>query len=321
MWCRSQRVARVSRVVTPTATQAAVPSSCARGQRSLLSSAFGGEGGGAEEKGHAALVRREFAKQAQRNYDNQAASSDAMLSWISGHLAGDLQPSLRVLDVAAGTGRMSRLVAPKVKEVIAVDLTEEMMAVGKEQAQTAGLNNIHWVVSKAQQMPFMDNAFDVVVSRLAVHHWDEPQSIVSEMARVCKPGGKVVLIDIVTPEDLTDAQGDRLNHLERLRDPSHVCFWRLSELFGFLKKARPALSVLPLVDRRDNQVFLDQWLELTNTPSASRKAITDALQAELDGGGQQKDTNSLVTGFRPDRSADGSLHFVHSYVLLSAQKQ
>jgi hypothetical protein len=49
-----------------------VPSSCARGQRSLLSSAFGGEGGGAEEKGHAALVRKEFAKQAQRNYDNQA---------------------------------------------------------------------------------------------------------------------------------------------------------------------------------------------------------------------------------------------------------
>jgi hypothetical protein len=115
--------------------------------------------------------------------------------------------------------------------------------------------------------------------------------------------------------------GDRLNHLERLRDPSHVCFWRLSELFGFLKKARPALSVLPLVDRRDNQVFLDQWLELTNTPSASRKVITDALQAELDGGGQQKDTTSVVTGFRPDRSADGSLHFVHSYVLLSAQKQ
>jgi hypothetical protein len=68
-------------------------------------------------------------------------------------------------------------------------------------------------------------------------------------------------------------------------------------------------------------VFLDQWLELTNTPSASRKVITDALQAELDGGGQQQDTTSVVTGFRPDRSADGSLHFVHSYVLLSAQKQ
>merc|ERR1712093_128576 len=265
MWCRSQRAARFSRGAVAPTTRAAAPPSCARGQRLLLSSTLGG----AEEKGHAAIVRKEFAKQPQRNYDNQAASSDAMLSWISGHLAGDLQPSLRVLDVAAGTGRISRLVAPKVNEVIAVDLTEEMMAVGKEQARAAGLNNIHWVVSKAQQMPFMDNAFDMVVSRLAVHHWDEPQSIVSEMARVCKPGGKVVLIDVVTPEDLTDAQGDRLNHLERLRDPSHVCFWRLSELFGFLKKARPALSVLPLVNRRDNQVLLDQWLELTNTPSTS----------------------------------------------------
>ena len=102
-----------------------------------------------------------------------------------------------------------------------------------------------------------------------------------------------------------------------------MCFWRLSELYSFLKKARPALSVLPLVDRRDNQLFLDPWLDLTNTPSANRKEITDALLSELDGGGQQqKDTaTGLVTGFRPDRSADGSLHFVHSYVLLSAQKQ
>jgi hypothetical protein len=49
--------------------------------------------------------------------------------------------------------------------------------------------------------------------------------------------------------------------------------------------------------------------------------ITDALQAELDGGGQQKNTTSVVTGFRPNRSADGSLHFVHSYALLSAQRQ
>ncbi len=51
--------------------------------------------------------------------------------------------------------------------------------------------------------------------------------------------------------------GDRLNHLERLRDPSHLCFWRLSELFSFLKKARLALSVLSLIEWRDNRLFLD----------------------------------------------------------------
>jgi SAM-dependent methyltransferase len=240
-----------------------------------------------------------------------------MLSWIREHLAGDLRPSFRVLDVAAGTGRMSRLVAPNVKEVIAVDLTEEMMAVGKEQAKMAGINNIHWIMSKAQQMPFMDNAFDVVVSRLAVHHWNEPQSIVSEIARVCKPGGKVVLIDIVTPDHLTAAQGKRLNDLERLRDPSHVFFWRLSELFGFLEKACPTLSPLPLVDRKDNQVSLGQWLDVTDTPDASRKEISTALEAELERG--QTDGGS-ITGFRPHRSADGNLHFIHSYAFLAAQK-
>jgi len=73
-----------------------------------------------------------------------------------------------------------------VKEVVAVDITKEMMAVGRDAAIKEGHKNISWVQSDARKIPFADASFDLVVSRLALHHWPQPQTIVNEMARLCR---------------------------------------------------------------------------------------------------------------------------------------
>ena len=64
-----------------------------------------------------------------------------------------------------------------------------------------GFNNIEFHRGDAAQLPFGDASFDLAVTRLAIHHFDKPANIVQEMARVCKPGGRVILVDITSVDD------------------------------------------------------------------------------------------------------------------------
>ena len=66
---------------------------------------------------------------------------------------------------------------------------------------TIGINNIEFHRGDAAKLPFGDASFDLVVTRLAIHHFDKPATIVHEMARVCKPGGRVILVDITSVDD------------------------------------------------------------------------------------------------------------------------
>jgi ubiquinone/menaquinone biosynthesis C-methylase UbiE len=286
------------------------------------------------EVDHDAVVRREFAEQAARGFDSQSASTEEMLVWARQAL--DLRSNHRVLDVAAGTGRISRTVAPYVREVVALDITQEMMDVGKKEAQQAAIHNIDWVLSRAQQMPFEDNSFDLVVSRLAVHHWKEPQVILNEMSRVCKSGGHVAIIDIVVPPHFAHKQ-DQINHWERLRDPSHVAFLTIPQLQHLFESARPRLRLCTaethpkvgqlgygagIVDMRDNFNLFQRWFNLTNTPETVRKEIVQAMEAELN---EQANTNTtttgkMVSGMQPSRDDQGRLRFVHKYVVALAER-
>jgi SAM-dependent methyltransferase len=88
------------------------------------------------------------------------------------------------------------------------------------------VRNVRWVVGDVCPLPFGDAAFSVVTCRYALHHFPDPRAVVSEMVRVCAPGGRVVLADVfITPE-----RAEAFNHLERLRDPSHVRALTLDEL-------------------------------------------------------------------------------------------
>ena len=117
--------------------------------------------------------------------------------WIS----CPLEKEFRVLDVAAGTGHLSRAIAPHVREVTAIDITPEMLAQAREETARSNLDNISFEEGNAEQLPYEADHFDLVVSRLAIHHFENPIIQLQEMVRVCKPHHRVAIIDLLAPED------------------------------------------------------------------------------------------------------------------------
>ncbi|MBO8155094.1 MAG: class I SAM-dependent methyltransferase [Bacillaceae bacterium] len=126
--------------------------------------------------------------------------------------------SWKVLDIATGGGHVAKTLAPHVHQVVALDLTEDMLI--STRSFLNELANILYVIGDAEHLPFLDETFDVVTCRIAPHHFPDPEKFVQEASRVLKSGGTFLLIDNVVPEDRTLA--DYMNTFEKLRDPSHV---------------------------------------------------------------------------------------------------
>jgi ubiquinone/menaquinone biosynthesis C-methylase UbiE len=162
-----------------------------------------------------ASIREEFKKQAASWGKNEVSPQ---LRWVVERL--DLEPEDEVLDVAAGTGLLSRAISPHVKRVVALDLTPEMLAQGRSEVARQKIENVQFEQGAAERLPYADASFDMVATRFSVHHFQNPGAVVQEMWRVCCPGGSLVIIDIVSSEDRDLAK--RYNDLERLRDPSHT---------------------------------------------------------------------------------------------------
>jgi SAM-dependent methyltransferase len=105
---------------------------------------------------------------------------------------------MRVLDVAAGTGNASLPAAQRGAQVTASDLTPELLDAGRRRAEDAGLE-LDWVEADAEQLPFEDEAFDVVMSSIGAMFAPHHQDVADELVRVCRPGGTIGLLSW-TPE-------------------------------------------------------------------------------------------------------------------------
>lgn len=103
-----------------------------------------------------------------------------------------LAPGMRVLDIAAGTGNVALAAARAGASVTASDLTPELLAVGADRARTLGAA-IEWVHADAQDLPFADDSFDVVLSCLGVIFAPDHLRAARELLRVCRPGGTIAL--------------------------------------------------------------------------------------------------------------------------------
>lgn len=114
--------------------------------------------------------------------------------------AAAISAGQRVLDVAAGTGNASIPAAQRGAKVTASDLTPEILAAGKARPEAAGLD-LEWVEADAENLPFGDASYDVVMSSIGVMFAPHHQQSADELARVCRPGGTIALM-CWTPEGM-----------------------------------------------------------------------------------------------------------------------
>jgi SAM-dependent methyltransferase len=188
--------------------------------------------------------------------------------------AAGAQGHQRVLDAGCGTGHTALAFAPLVAEVVAVDLTEAMLMQGRKLARDRGITNIAFQRGDVERLPYPDGSFDLVTSRYSAHHYPHPLAALRQFARVLKPGGAFLLVDVVAPD--APAQDTFLNAIELLRDPSHVrdhtvAQWRdMIESAGFTAEA---LAEWPL------RLEFESWVARMNTPFL---AITQ-IRALIDG--------------------------------------
>ncbi len=106
-------------------------------------------------------------------------------------IQGDIGHANRVLDVAAGTGNVSLFLAKYVQHVDCLDIESKMIAVAREKAEKAKIENISFHVQSAYELNFPDAVFDVVVILNSLHVMDTPRSALNEARRVIKPKGLI----------------------------------------------------------------------------------------------------------------------------------
>lgn len=187
---------------------------------------------------------------AERRAAQQAAHADALAGRLGSLLA--LRGEERVLDVGCGAGALAYAVAPRVREVVAVDSDPAMVEVARAQAPA----NVRVQLGDGERLPFGSGEFDVAATLRTLHHTERPDLLVSELVRVTRPGGTVLVVDQLAPDDEQRAQ--ELDAFERARDSST---WRvlpereLRDLFDRLGLALQRTEVETV--RRDLEAYLD----------------------------------------------------------------
>lgn len=191
-----------------------------------------------------AEIQASFTRQAEDFESRRMSFSKAdYLAYMVSKIAPTKEAT--ILEVATGTGVCGRALAPHVRRVTCLDMTPAMLAVGKAQAEQAGLNHMSFVLGDAAALPFPDVGFDIVLSRLAFHHFPAVEPPFAEMVRGLRPGGRLLLIDMEASAEPLRESRDRI---EQLRDPSHVRIavgrgcWRCTPPTGLPQTAarRPA---------------------------------------------------------------------------------
>jgi SAM-dependent methyltransferase len=112
-------------------------------------------------------------------------------------------PGMRVLDVAAGTGNASIPAAQRGATVTASDLTPDLLDAGRKRAEADGVE-LEWAEADAENLPFEDASFDVVMSSIGAMFAPHHQDVADELVRVCRPGGTIGLLSW-TPEGMIGA--------------------------------------------------------------------------------------------------------------------
>jgi ubiquinone/menaquinone biosynthesis C-methylase UbiE len=196
---------------------------------------------------------------ADRRAEVQAARAAGLAALLDELLV--LDGDERVLDVGAGTGAFSFALAPRVREVVAVEQDDELA----ERARADAPPNVEVLTGNGEHLELEPFSFDLVGCLRVLHHTRRPEVMVAELARMTRPGGTILVADQLAPVDPLAA--GELNLFERARDPSTTRVLSDTDL-------RALFDANNLVLRREKVVHeqrdLDAYLDLAGCEGAER---------------------------------------------------
>ena len=119
-------------------------------------------------------------------------------SWEAmGHFLLHLTPKIKIVDLGAGEGLLSQLLARRAEEVVCIDNSPKMVEFGSELAKKNGFTNLTYKLGDIEEVPLEDQVFDLALLSQALHHAQHPQQAIQEAFRILKPGGQLVIIDLL----------------------------------------------------------------------------------------------------------------------------
>jgi SAM-dependent methyltransferase len=184
------------------------------------------------------------------------------------------QPVLtdRALDVATGTGNTALTIAPFVSSVIGLDMAVKMLEQAKKRALEEGFTNANFLEGSAEDLPFDDSSFSLVVSRHAPHHFRDVPKFLSEVVRVLEPGGRFVMADQVTLEAPNKSW---IDEFQRTRDPSHFMQRTIEEWQELARVAGLSWTTHQIVPYR---LEFDWWTEASGCTSERLVKLIELLE-------------------------------------------
>ncbi|MDJ0447806.1 class I SAM-dependent methyltransferase [Methylocystis sp. JR02] len=223
------------------------------------------------ERTHETVVAAQFGPRARAYVQSAVHAQGADLEALENIVAA-IAPE-RALDIGAGGGHVSYVMARHAGLVTALDLSAEMLEAVAATAREKGLANIEAAEGPAERLPFTEGWFDFLASRYSAHHWRDFNGGLREAARVLKPGRSAVFIDVHAPaRPLFDTH---LQAVELLRDPSHVRNYTIAEWAAALAASGFAVERLQTWRLR---MDVAAWAGRMRTPQENLRAIR-ALQA------------------------------------------
>ncbi len=188
--------------------------------------------------------------EAYRNAPDQREGRDLdlIVEWASG--------ARTALDVATGGGHVARRLREAGIEVVSADPAPGMQPD---------------VICPAEHLPFADSSFDLVVTRIAPHHFQDIALAVAEMARVARE--RLVVEDTLW-------ESEQMEEAERLRDPTHVSSYSEHEWRSFLEAARLRIEQVEIFEKRRS---LSDWLARAGTSEVDAARVRELIADHIDG--------------------------------------
>ena len=179
----------------------------------------------------------------------EGADLDLVVEWSAG--------AENALDVATGGGHVARRLREVGIDVVTIDPAPGMQPD---------------VISRAEEIPFVDRSFDVVACRVAAHHFEDVRSAVREFARVSRD--RVIVVDNLYLDDQAE-------QADRVRDPSHVRNYSEAEWRELFEAGGLRVNE---VRRFDKPIEIEPWLERAATPVNDAQRVRELLADRIEDG-------------------------------------